>query len=490
MTRTVLLASIVWVSLAASASAQSADKIVERHINALGGQRALEQIVSSIVTGTVTRADGRSETFTQETKRPNRLRISAPSVTGRWSVGFNGQSVWQDDRRDGLRTLMGRPAANVRAEAAYANREVLGEDGRRQFTLVGKDQVRGRPVFVVEAMTHDVVKRTLFFDADSYLLLQEQHETEAGPEFRFFTDYRRVGPVMEPHRIEWRRGDDSIVITVDKVAHNAAIDDRVFDFPHSSDAPTIDAAAIVSSAMRNQQKLEELLASYAYTETLTNRDIDQTGRTLKEDVTVSEVFYAGGRVVRKLVKRNGHELSDEEKRREQKRVDGIVREYLQHPTRNVLAPGRALSTSYTTSIYLRLLDFTNPRREQVGGTTALVVDVRAKRDIQPQNDVELSLSKWAGTFWIDERAQQVMRSTTYFTEANKTFWLEGSWSSGDAARVNNEVWLPSSSEYQRTAAFGLKLVDKRFYHQTTAQYRDYRKFNVASDYQITLPEVK
>ena len=490
MTRTVLVASVVWLHLAASAAAQSADKIVDRHINALGGKRALEQIVSSTVTGTVTLADGRSETFVQETKRPNRLHISMGWSNGRWSTGFNGRSVWQDDRRDGLRTLWGRAAADVRAEAAYANRDVLGEDGRRQFTLVGKDQVRGRPVFVVDAITHDVIKRTLFFDADTYLLLEEQHEGEDGPEMRFFGDYRRVGQVMEPHRIEWRRGDESIVITVDKVAHNAAIGERVFDFPHSPDAPPIDAVAIVSSAMRNQQKLEELLGSYAYTETLTNRDMDQTGRTIKEDVTVSEVFYAGGRVVRKLVKRNGQELSDDEKRREQKRVDGIVRDYLQRPTRNVLAPGRAFSTGYVMSVYLRMLDFTNPRREQVRGTTAVVVDVHAKRDVQPRDDVELSLSKWAGTFWIDERAQQVMQSTTYFTDANKTFWLEGSWTSGDAARVNNEVWLPSFSESQRTAAFGLTFVDKRFYHRMTAQYSDYRKFNVASDYQITLPEVK
>ena len=44
MTRTAMFASIVWVHLAASASAQSAARIVDRHINALGGKRALEQI--------------------------------------------------------------------------------------------------------------------------------------------------------------------------------------------------------------------------------------------------------------------------------------------------------------------------------------------------------------------------------------------------------------------------------------------------------------
>jgi hypothetical protein len=488
--RAALLVPIAWIYLAGGASAQSADTIVERHVKAIGGKDALERILSTTITGTVTLADGQTGTFIEETKRPNSLHISLAWKDGRWSTGFNGRSAWQDDRRDGLHTLMGRPAASVRADAAYANRDVFTDDGRRQLILVGKNQVRGRPVFVVDAMTHDVFRRTLFFDANTYLLLKEQYETDAGMEIRFFGDYRRVGSVMEPHRIEWQRGDDSVVITITRVTHNAAVDEQVFDFPRSPAAPAIDAVAVLSSAMRNQQKVDELLASYAYTETLTNRVMDQTGRITSEDVTVSEVFYAGGRAVSKLVKRNGRELPDKEKREEQKRVDGIVREYLQHPTRNVLGPGRSLSPDYVTSTYLRMLDFTNPRREQVGGRTAIVFDVRAKRDAQPGNDVELAVTKWAGTFWIDERAQQLMRSTVHYTDAHKIFFLEGSWSSGEQTLVNNEVWLPSFGESQRTGAFGLKFIDKRFYHRATTQYSDYRKFNVESDYKVTLPEVK
>jgi hypothetical protein len=490
MMRATLLIPIAWVSLAGGASAQSADKIVERHINALGGKRALEQITSSVVTGTITVADGRSERFTQETKRPNRLHISMAWGNGRWSTGCNGRSVWQDDQRDGPRTLMGLPAASVRAEAAYANRDVLREEGRRQFTLVGKDRVGGRPVFVVDAMTHDVFKRTLFFDADTYLLLKEQHETGAGSDTRVFGDYRRVGQVMEPHRIEWHRGDESVVITVERVTHNGTIDDRVFDFPRPPAAPPIDAVEVVSSAMRHQQQLDELLASYAYTETVSNKELDHTGRIIREDVTVFEVFYAGGRAVRKLVKMNGQELPEKEKRDEQRRVDAIVRDYLQHPTRNVVARGRTLSTGYLMSTYLRMLDFTNPRREQVRGTTAVVFDVEAKRDVEPRDDVELAMSKWAGTFWIDERVQQVMRSTIHFTDAYKVFSLEGSWSSGEQTFINDEVWLPSATENQRTVAFGLKFIDKRFYHRTTTHFSDYRKFNVESDYKITLPGEK
>jgi len=96
----------------------------------------------------------------------------------------------------------------------------------------------------------------------------------------------------------------------------------------------------------------------------------------------------------------------------------------------------------------------------------------------------------AGTYWIDERAQQIIRTDSYYTDTYKTFMLAGSWLAGEQALVNGEIWLPSSSEMQRSAAFGLKFVDKRWYHRTTTQYSDYRKFNVESDYKVTLPEVK
>ncbi|HEY7190836.1 MAG TPA: hypothetical protein VH436_30000 [Vicinamibacterales bacterium] len=491
MTRTVPLALVVWVHLAASAAAQSADKIVARHINAIGGTHALEQIVSSTVTGTVTLPDGRSETFIQETKRPNLLHISMAWSGGRWSTGFNGRSVWQDDPRDGLRTLMGRAAANTRSEAAYANRDVFGDGGQRQFTLMGKDQVGGRPVFVVDAMTHDVITRTLFVDADTYLLLKEQHETEAGSESRIYGDYRRVGQVMEPHRIEWHRGHDRLVITVATVAHNTALDERVFDFPRTAAAPPLDVAEFLSSVTRNQQDIEALIASYAYTAATTSRELDQTGRITKETEDVSEIFVVGGRTVQKQVKRNGRELSEAEKRREQRRVDEIVREYQKQSTRSVATGGLA-SPIPPISSFLRMYEFTNPRREQMRGTTALVFDIQPKRDVQARNDLERRLSSWkmAGTYWIDERARQVIRTDTYLTERSTSLFLEGMWIASEQALVNNEVWLPSFTESQRTAAFGLTFVDKRWYHRTTTQYSDYRKFNVASDYQITLPEVK
>src|SRR6478672_7613805 len=105
-----LLIPIAWIYLAGGASAQSADKIVERHVKAIGGKDALERILSATITGTVTLADGQTGTFIEETKRPNSLHISVAWKDGHWSTGFNGRSVWQDDQRDGLRTLMGRSA--------------------------------------------------------------------------------------------------------------------------------------------------------------------------------------------------------------------------------------------------------------------------------------------------------------------------------------------------------------------------------------------
>jgi hypothetical protein len=86
--------------------AQSASKVIERHIEAIGGEKAVERIVSTELTGTVSASDGRSGVFTQRTKRPYLFSVSMSLGDIMWSAGFNGRSAWQDDTA-GAQTLFG-----------------------------------------------------------------------------------------------------------------------------------------------------------------------------------------------------------------------------------------------------------------------------------------------------------------------------------------------------------------------------------------------
>jgi hypothetical protein len=122
-------------------------------------------------------------------------------------------------------------AGRVRAEASYANTRFVLSDKIIQVSLAGRDRVRGRPVHVVIALSPDGAARKLFFDEGSHLLVKDEQQTDDGVEERFFDDYRPVDQVMEPHRIEWRRKDQTLRVAVDRVVHNAPIDKKSFDAP-------------------------------------------------------------------------------------------------------------------------------------------------------------------------------------------------------------------------------------------------------------------
>ena len=102
----------------------------------------------------------------------------------------------------------------MRAEASYANTHFLLPGKVTQISVVGRDQVRGHSVIVVVALSPEGLKRRLFFDAESDLLVKDEQQTEAGMEERFFDDHsqcRRRGNAATlrataSHTTQARRG--------------------------------------------------------------------------------------------------------------------------------------------------------------------------------------------------------------------------------------------------------------------------------------------
>src|SRR5688572_5421200 len=319
-----LLACLLLAGSPLAARAQSAGQIIERHLRAIGGEKAVEKIVSTEIAGTATTADGRSGAFTQRAQRPNRFTVSVSSGDTRWRAGFNGRAAWQDDR-DSLRTLFGEPASRLRADGTFAATRLLPPDKSLEFIAAGRDEVRGHPVFVVLAITADGVVRRLSFDVSSYLLAKDEQETDAGVEERLYDDYRAVGQILEPHRIEWRRGADTFHITIERVVHNAPIGAQAFDVPAPTAQPPVNLDAVLAAAERNERGADELLASYTYTLSSAVGRMDDTGRVTTQESAAWEALHVNGQIVRKQVrKRDGEPLSEAEQRREDGRVATII----------------------------------------------------------------------------------------------------------------------------------------------------------------------
>ena len=117
------------------------------------------------------------------------------------------------------------------------------------------------------------------------------------------------------------------------------------------------------------------------------------------------------------------------------------------------------------------------------GRAAVVVEFQPKRGVAPNGDVERQAAKMAGTVWIDEASQQVIRVESYFRDDyDRT--VEGSTMRIERLLVNNEVWLPSREETNLRWGFAF---GNRAQFLGTIQYTDYKKFSVDTDTTITLP---
>jgi hypothetical protein len=486
--------------------AQSVGKVVQRHLEARGGVKAVEKIVSTDVRGSVSAADGRSGAFVQSSRRPNLFYVSMSWGDSRWSAGFNGRAAWQNDGVEGARTLYGEAASRVRAEASYAVAQYTVSEKTSQIALAERDQVRGRPVFVLVTVTPDGISRKLFLDTESYLLVKDEQTTDGGVEERFFDDYRPVDQVLEPHRIEWHRNGETFAIAVERITHNAVGDEGVFDIPMLPDEPHVDVDGVLSTAALNEQRVANLLTSYTYTMSNTFATIDRDGRTRRRELASFEVFHlGGGQPVTRVVRRNGEPVAEAERRREDARVQNLVREYERQrlsertgggprqergpslSVRNLwgsLVAEMPLLTSDWLAAYLRMSDFRQVRHEQVRGRPVIVVEFQPRRGVAPNRPFERQAGTMAGTVWIDDALGQVMRIESYFLEGYEEVH-PGSSMRMERTLVDGEVWLPSRSELNvrrnlppfavsQPLAFGTELVD-------------HRKFSVETDFELTLP---
>jgi hypothetical protein len=379
------------------------------------------------------------------------------------------------------------------------------------MSAAGREEVRGRPAIVLDVLTPDGQRRRLFFDASSYLLVKDEQETEAGPEARFFEDHRAVDGVMTPHRVEWQRQGDTFILVAERVVYNEPIEERAFDVPASPLEPPLDTAAVLAAAERNEQRAAQALTAYAYTLTETMRTIERNGRRTQRELQSYEVLHVGDRPVPRLIRARGQPLSEAAQRREDARVRKVVEDYERRrlsggagaggpdargPVRSVrdlwgsLVAEMPMLEAEWLPVYLRVAEFSDIRREQVRGRPALVLEFQPKTGAAGNSRFERQVGRTAGTLWIDEASQQVIRIESHFVADHEQI-VHGSSMRTERTLIDGDVWLPLRSELnmrRHLSLFGTIPVSASQPLLLAIQFTGHRKFSVETDFEVALPE--
>jgi hypothetical protein len=205
-----------------------------------------------------------------------------------------------------------------------------------------------------------------------------------------------------------------------------------------------DAATMLREVEAHQKQLDKAREDYTFRSVQTTRELDSKGNTKKIETEEHEVFFVNGNEIEKLVRKNGKELTTDQARKEQERVNKEVMK--------VSKPGYKDTDKdeITVSRLLEIVAFSHPRRVVLNARNTIAFDFAGDEHAKTHGRGEDALKKVSGTIWIDEADREVSRMNATLDENYHVgFGILASVAKGsnvvfDQALIRNEAWLPTN----------------------------------------------
>ncbi len=485
MKRIVVLAGLV-TGLAGVSSAQTAQNIIERYLRAAGGAKALAQVQTASIAGSLTEeATGQTGSYALVTKSPNRFYLEIIAGPGRTVEAYNGMSAWGQNGTQGLHTLTGREASEVEGAARYWNSRLADvKKAKLGVQLVGQEKVRGRDAYHVQVSVGPGVTHEIFFDAETYLITREGSPGESLE--LDYDDYRAVNGIQTPQRIEVHRGGRQYKVAVTRAEFNASVENSVFDIPRPAATNLPDIKSLILEVAKNQKAIDEMTKQYTCHVREEEQKINSKGQVTSSTASEYESFYIGGDEIRRLVAKDGKPLTGNQQKKEEERFNKEYDKRQKEQAKAEADPKKQQQAEEKDqaqiSDFLRAVRFSNMRREQFRGQEVIAVDFGPNPDYKAKKLAENIVQKLMGVVWIDEHALDVVRLEGHFNDTAKigggvlASIDKGSSFVFEQARINDEVWLPSYTEVH----FGARLLLVKAHANDIEQYSDYKKFHADS----------
>ena len=214
----------------------TADQIIEKYVQALGGKAAIEKINSRTTKASFDiPAMGAGGTVEAYEKAPNK-NVAIITIPGFGVIreGFDGKVAWAEDPTTGLREKSGLELADAKLEAEFY-KPIRLKQLFPTMTVKGKEKVGEREAYVVEGKPAEGSVEKWYFDTQTGLLIRQdaERETPQGkmPTEVYMDDYREVDGVKIPHAIRQTTPMFTINIKNEEVKHNVPVEDAKFNKP-------------------------------------------------------------------------------------------------------------------------------------------------------------------------------------------------------------------------------------------------------------------
>ena len=194
-----------------------ATDLLAKYVAAIGGADAIKAIKSIHARGTfempAQNITGSVEMFQA---RPSMMRMTIDiQGIGQADQASDGKIAWSVDPMSGPSLLAGKALADARSEALFDG-QLFGPDFVKEATTLEKTKYGVRPAYKIKVLTTFDTERTIYIDAESFLMLGTESisETQMGPmpTTQSTGDYKKFGALLQPTTlVQTAMGFDQIV---------------------------------------------------------------------------------------------------------------------------------------------------------------------------------------------------------------------------------------------------------------------------------------
>jgi hypothetical protein len=233
-----LLICLAWTPgpMAAEAPAPSAEELLDRFVEHMGGVAAHEKIRNRVVQGTFQLpAQGLSASLKIHASRPNKSYVVIESeAMGTIEKGTDGTVAWQKSIMTGPVVMTGQMRDDFIRDARFDG--LVGwRDTYANVEYIGTEAVEGRDCHAVVLSPEGSTDRTLYLDAESYLPVKistvMDHPAGQIPVESYLADFRDVDGVRVAHELRVVTLGQEQLIIVESVEHNVDLPEDLFDVP-------------------------------------------------------------------------------------------------------------------------------------------------------------------------------------------------------------------------------------------------------------------
>jgi hypothetical protein len=240
-----LVVAVLALAWAHTASAQTADEVIEKSIAAMGGRAAHEKIKTRVTTGELsigTPAGDIAGSVEMYAAVPNKQRTVIKADLSAFGAGqllidqrFDGTTGYAMDSMQGNREITGSQLDNMKAQSfphPFLNYKASG----MSVKLGAKEKIGDREAYLLTFEPTSGFPIKTYIDAETYMPIRTlikadvpqmgQVEQMVEP-----TDWRVVDGVKVPFKMTLTNAMQAISMTFTKVEHNVTLDDKMFVKP-------------------------------------------------------------------------------------------------------------------------------------------------------------------------------------------------------------------------------------------------------------------